>query len=111
MSGLKVLFGAGDYGKKALKYYGEENIVFFVDNDSSKSGKTLLGKAIKHFDAVRKALNDYDLVITSSFYKEISRQLIENNITNFHIYHPIYTKQMDQYCAILERKQVKSIYV
>lgn len=111
MSELKVLFGAGDFGKKALTYYGVKNVAFFIDNDSSKSGKTLQGKMIKDFEAVKEELNQYEIIITSSFYKEISRQLIENSMTDFQIYHPIYTKQMDEYCTIIKEKQVKSIYV
>lgn len=111
MSRLKVLFGAGDYGKKALKYYGEENIAFFVDNDSSKSGKTLLGKMIRDFEAAREELNQYELVITSSFYKEISRQLTRNGVIDFQIYHPTCTKQIDRYCMIMKENQVHSIYV
>lgn len=28
-----ILFGAGDYGKKALLFLGKENIKIFFDND------------------------------------------------------------------------------
>lgn len=111
MSGLKVLFGAGDFGKRALAYYGEENIAFFVDNDSSKSGKVLQGKIIRNFESAREELKQYELIISSSFYKEISRQLTDNGFTDFRIYHPICTKQIDRYCTMLEEKRVNNIYV
>ena len=32
---IYVIFGAGDYGKKALEMLGRENVAFFVDNDKN----------------------------------------------------------------------------
>lgn len=34
-----ILFGAGDYGKKALAYVGKDNVAFFVDNNAGAVGK------------------------------------------------------------------------
>ena len=39
-----VVFGAGDFGKKAIEYYGESRIEFILDNDISKTGTLVCEK-------------------------------------------------------------------
>ncbi len=41
-----ILFGAGNIGKEALLYFGEENIFCFCDNNSELWGKEVLGKRV-----------------------------------------------------------------
>lgn len=38
-----AIFGAGEYGRKALKEIGEENVISFIDNNSEKWGSEIGG--------------------------------------------------------------------
>lgn len=57
-----IIFGAGNYGERAAKQFGEQ-AVFFADNNPDKAGEMKCGLKILSFrDAVRLA-NDYYFMI------------------------------------------------
>lgn len=73
-----VLFGAGDYGHKAVQYLGKEMVAFFVDNFSN--GKTIDGIEVKSFS--RDELQEELIAITVSpqYESEIAEQLSKNGL-------------------------------
>ena len=85
-----ILFGAGDYGKKALNFYGAANVAFFVDNNAKKANKTISGKDILDFQSYLAIQKNYVTVISSSFVSEIAKQLQDNGISDYLYYSPAY---------------------
>lgn len=83
-----ALFGAGDYGVKALKYYGADNVQYFIDNNSEKSGQELLGKPIVNLDEYLRFKERYTVIISSSYYLEISEQLERSGIKGYRYFFP-----------------------
>lgn len=81
-----VLFGASKLGKIAFVALKDEyNICFFCDNDSSKWNKEFLGKKVISPKELI-TLNNYEVIITSSYYNEISEQLLQLGINRFKIF-------------------------
>ena len=62
-----VIFGAGDYGKKALEMLGRENVAFFVDNDKNKDGSIIDGVEVKFFQRINKKLKEYLVIVAVSY--------------------------------------------
>lgn len=83
-----ILFGAGNYGKRALKYYSEKNVEYFVDNDKTKIGKTIGGKKIIGFDEYKNIAEKYKTIIASSYTRDIEKQLLKNGIPQYFFYSP-----------------------
>ena len=80
-----MIFGAGFYGKKALDAYGEQNVDFFIDNNSEKQGTSYCGKRIiSPAEAVAKS--EYEIIIASIYASSMIRQLKELGITNYSVY-------------------------
>lgn len=83
-----ILFGAGYYGRMAYKaLYKTYKIVCLADNNELLAEKTfedipiISGKSIpEYYDG------ETDIVITSSYYFQISSQLISYGIREFYIY-------------------------
>lgn len=57
-----ILYGAGQRGKEALKFFGSENVLCFCD--SFLFGNTLEGKKIISFEELKEIQEEYRLVIT-----------------------------------------------
>lgn len=70
-----VIFGAGDFGKKACYYFGFNNIYGFVDNDPKKQGTRYLGKPVFSLDRYMKEFSHMELVVAISNYKAVLKQL------------------------------------
>ena len=81
-----VIFGAGNYGKKAIHDFGAENIAFFLDNNKERYGTLFCGKEIKSLTDVIKDKEQYRIVIASSYYASIGRQLEDSGITDYEVY-------------------------
>lgn len=82
-----ILFGAGYFGREALKEYGIEKVAFFVDNDASKKDKLVDNVPVKIFAESLDLIKDYKIIICTSFYADIIEQLETNHVTNYTIYH------------------------
>lgn len=41
-----IIFGSGKLGKEALLYFGQDNVLFFCDNNQNLWGKEILGKRV-----------------------------------------------------------------
>lgn len=94
-----VLFGAGGYGKRAIRYLSEEKIAFFLDNDPKKAGTKIENIPIYTLEEKRSELINYTLVITVSKEKEsdIGEQLAEEG---FHAY----VSLQDEYSRIIKQR-------
>lgn len=83
-----ILFGAGTYGKRALDYFGRENIACFADNDKTKEGRRILDIPVISFQQLREIHGNYDVVISvgveASF--PIAAQLEEAGIHNYQFF-------------------------
>lgn len=85
-----VLFGAGRFGLKVLKYLNKEKIKvhFFVDNSPLKIGKRVAGVlVIAPMEILRKCQKPL-VIITTINYKQVRNQLSQLGIKAVH-YFPI----------------------
>lgn len=79
----KILFGAGRYGRIALKKYGKENVAFFVDNNFDLQGNKIDGIPVISVKQLGKIYENYEIVVTTKYEKKITEQLLAMNITEF----------------------------
>ncbi|KGK86064.1 FkbM family methyltransferase [Clostridium sp. HMP27] len=79
-----ILFGTGSYGKKAYQYLSEKgiNVKYFSDNDNKKLGNKCCGINILSIHNIKKQFSDFNVLITSSFYKQIREKLIDEDKIN-----------------------------
>lgn len=94
-----VIFGAGNFGKMAIEYYGYENVLCFVDNNSKKINTLFCRKPVISFDSLLKMQTDIRIIVATIAYKEIVEQLKDEGIENYGLYLPQYTKFLDSYMA------------
>lgn len=59
-----ILFGAGDFGRKALEHFGKEKVSCFIDNNKDNVGKTIEGVPIRSFEYLVEDAQDYQIVIS-----------------------------------------------
>ena len=80
-----VLFGAGSIGKKALKFFGKERIIFFSDNNEKLIGSNVDGIEVISFKTLIMIKNKVQVVVSVDGRKEmlIAKQLVENGISNY----------------------------
>lgn len=80
-----IIFGASVWGKRVFELLCRDyHVVAFSDNDSSKWGKLFCGcPIIPPRNLI--GLEETDIMLASSYYMDISRQLKEMNITNIKI--------------------------
>ena len=83
-----VIFGAGDYGKKALEMLGRANVAFFVDNDKNKDGSIIDGVEVKFFQRINKKLKEYLVIVAVSYQyiKDIKTQLQDIGVLPYDIF-------------------------
>lgn len=58
-----IIFGAGNYGKKAYEKLQYKDIAFYVDNNTGLRGKTLYDIKILDFDTYKTIAQEYSLII------------------------------------------------
>lgn len=85
-----ILFGAGNFGKMALSYYGPENVKCFADNNQAKVGQFIQGKAIVSFQQMLEMAKDVQLVISSNSVESMAEQLEENGIHQYLLFSPAF---------------------
>ena len=81
-----ILFGASTLGKKVFDAINKDaDVVFFCDNDSAKWGSDFCGvPVISPEELVKHHKNTDYIIITSSYYYEIEKQLKHMGISNFY---------------------------
>lgn len=83
-----ILFGAGEYGKKALAFIGDDKVAYFADNNADAVGKKAEGKEIISFARLQQIHKDYQIVISVDARKAsaIANQLEEAGIKEYTTY-------------------------
>lgn len=79
----KIIFGAGAYGEQALEQLGEDNVMFFLDNDNNKQGKMFHGKKVITIKEFLSFKEHYHVVLASLYAKSMEKQLLENGINDY----------------------------
>ncbi|URZ06314.1 CatB-related O-acetyltransferase [Clostridium felsineum] len=72
-----IIFGTGNAGKFTkyiLKGLSVE-VICFIDNDKGKKGKNILGTRIETIEILKEMNCEYIILIASTYYKEIIKQL------------------------------------
>lgn len=82
-----ILFGAGYFGEIAYKeLYKKHKIVCFADNNEMLAGKTIENIPVIHGKNILEYYDEEtDIVISSSYYYEISNQLHSMGITKTYV--------------------------
>lgn len=84
-----IIFGSGDYGKRALDFLESENIVCFCDNSASKVGTRRYGKEVISFEELKAKHRDAIIMIAAfeiqTAYK-IADQCEKNNLQDYLFY-------------------------
>lgn len=83
-----ILFGAGDFGKRALDYFGSERVAFYADNNIQIVGKQIQGIDIISFDKLKEIYREYQIIISVDARKVsiLAKQLEDNGITEYGTY-------------------------
>ena len=83
-----ILFGAGTYGRKALAYFGRENVHCFADNNRALSGTLRDGVPVISFERLREIHGPYRIVISTGteMLFVIGAQLEEAGIYDYEIF-------------------------
>lgn len=79
-----ILFGAGEFGKKACSFLINQNVTVdcFCDNDPQKWHQQLSGIEIISPEELAQKDRNINIIISSSFYHEISEQLYQQGFNN-----------------------------
>ncbi|WP_313070483.1 SPASM domain-containing protein [Lacrimispora sp.] len=80
-----VIFGAGKFGKMALKEYGK-SVEFFVDNNADIIGKSVEGIPVIDIQTLCSIYDNHKIIIATKYYKPIINQLLSLDIKNYDIY-------------------------
>lgn len=85
----KVLFGAGYWGKKAISSNELDDVIAIIDNDRLKQCGNINGIPIISLEEYLQKYKNCQIVITSTSYKEIARQLQDSYVSNYTYYPPV----------------------
>lgn len=83
-----ILFGAGNYGRKALAYFGRERVYGFIDNNPALVGTSIDGLPVISFAELVNIHSGYEIVIAASIeiLFSIAAQLEEAGIHDYKIF-------------------------
>ena len=81
-----IIFGTGKVGKSAVAYLKDKyNILFLIDNDSSKWGSSVDGYVIEQPEKIKNS--DYNIVVASTkYYRDIVGQVRDMGVNKDKIY-------------------------
>lgn len=112
-----VLFGAASRGKRVLNNLLERGIdknkIFFCDNNQDKWGKTISEIKILSLHDLQKMPRDVCIIVSSSMYDQIIKQLKELDFKNIHYHHAllfsekIYEKYDNEFLCISSKLEDK----
>ena len=83
-----ILFGCGKYGLEALDFFGKENVLFFVDNNSLFQGEDINGIKILSPDNLINYIERATIILSAGYEicNQMEYQLQEMGIECFLIY-------------------------
>lgn len=81
-----ILYGAGEIGERALRYYGARNVAFFVDKN--KAGGRWRNKRVLSIEAFSAIYAKYTVVITTDYFLSVQQDLCARGIdaTEFEVF-------------------------
>lgn len=108
-----ILFGASTLGKKVFDAINKDaDVVFFCDNDSAKWGSDFCGvPVISPEELVKHHKNTDYIIITSSYYYEIEKQLKHMGISNFYHFELLNSIAKEICYSSIYEKINKDIYI
>lgn len=79
-----VVWGAGNFGEKALEFIGRDNISYFIDGNEDKQRTGFFGlEVLSPQEGISKSGDSLVVIATSNkFVEEIKSELENNNIDN-----------------------------
>lgn len=86
-----VIFGAGKYGREALRYYAPY-VEYFIDNDKELQGKNIEGVPIRSVDYYLDSVKKEHIVIASMAKMSMSHQLRDLGITDYEYFDELDTR-------------------
>lgn len=83
-----ILYGCGDFGKRALEYFGRENIAYFADGNKNNVGKNVEGIEVISFEKLAYIHKEYQVIISTAarVLPEIVENLLNIGIRDFTTY-------------------------
>lgn len=83
-----VLFGSGEYGKKALQYFGPNRVYCFVSNNEKSVGKKIYGIPVISFQQLKIIYKNYQIIISTNADNAlaIAAQLEDAGISQYEIF-------------------------
>lgn len=83
-----ILFGTGDYGHKALRYFGKDRVRCFADNDKNRAGTSLDGIPIVSFGQMMEIHKSCQVVLCTGCrpLMEIAAQMEDAGITGYALF-------------------------
>lgn len=94
MNDKMVIFGSGKLGRKALAFFGDENVWCFCDNNPNLAGTEKYGKEIISFEELKQKYSDAIIVIAVGDLDSyaIAKQCEENGVSDYVSY--IFMREM-----------------
>jgi len=83
----KIIYGAGEMGEYALRYYGEDNVFAFADK--SKHGEEYLGKPVLSPQELQKYEKTHDIIVCVYWYREVTAYLESLGVKKFRLWETI----------------------
>ncbi|NBI10556.1 methyltransferase domain-containing protein [Colidextribacter sp. OB.20] len=83
-----ILFGAGDFGRRALEYFGAKQVYCFADNNPQLAGTDVEGIPVRSFEQMKEICQDYRIVISVNTRIAIvlAKQLEEAGIKEYDLF-------------------------
>ena len=105
-----ILFGAGQIGKKALNYFGRENVSYFADNNESMAGKYLNGVRVISFARLLEIHAEYEIILSMDVGASlvVSAQLEDAGISDYQTFFEILNRA-SQDRAIQTQRQISEV--
>ncbi len=82
----KILFGAGLYGRMALREYGKENVAFFADNNEALWGRKIEDVEVIAPKDILEYADNCEIIVTTKYKNKIIDQLNDMGISRYTIY-------------------------
>ncbi|KEI97155.1 capsular biosynthesis protein [Clostridium botulinum A2B7 92] len=82
-----IIFGCGSFGERVYNNLKEDyDIEYFCDNNKDRWGKKFCGKKIISPEKLIEMQNNIQVIVASTYYKEILEQLLKMGIKNIQYY-------------------------
>ena len=82
-----VIFGAGDYGRRAFNMY-RNRVVCFIDNYQGDTGKNINGIPILSLETYEESKMNEKIIIAIKEFLPVVEQIKQRGITDYEIYWP-----------------------